>query len=305
MSRKFGLVDSGIWRSRKLKGASDQTKLLCVYLISCPHGNSVGLFHIPLAYIQADLGWTEEQVRIHVSELVSRHILEFDFEYDLLRFVGWWQHNPIDNGKHASAVARQMAELKCDSDVFRNHASGLARYAAESGKPYLNVLRASPDTGIDTGTDTGSHIQTLILTPIQTPESAAPAPTAPSGPADLKSLVFSRGVAMLKAVGSDEEQARSFFGKLIGRTSVGDVLEAIGKAEREAPADPKAFICGVLKPKARPRQAPEPDRHTTAIAKHNEAQRLKAAEDQVRAEGLHPMTSEGRARLVELMREAA
>jgi hypothetical protein len=53
------------------------------------------------------------------------------------------------------------------------------------------------------------------------------------------------------------------------------------------------------------RRAVEPARRVAAVEKHNEAQRLKAAEDQVRAEGLHPMTSEGRARLVELMREAA
>ena len=111
MSRKFGVIDAGFWRSRKLRGASDQARLLCIYLISCPHGNSVGLFHIPLAYIQADLGWSEKQVRIQVSELVSRRVLEFDFEYDLVRFVGWWQHNSIDNGKHAAAVARQISRV--------------------------------------------------------------------------------------------------------------------------------------------------------------------------------------------------
>ena len=305
MSRKFGIVDSGFWRSRKMRGASDQAKLLCLYLISCPHGNSVGLFHIPLAYIQADLGWSEKQVRIQVSELVSRHILEFDFDHDLLRFVGWWQHNPIDNGKHAAAVARQMAELKCDSEVFRNHIKGLQDYAAESGKGYLNCLRARSDTGIDTGIQTGTDIQTLTQTQIQIPSEANA--SAPPG-LDLKALVFDRGVKLQTAKGIAEDAARSFLGKAIASTSVGDVLEAIGRAEREDPVDPRAFIRGVLKPKIRtgkPVAAPAEVRKDRATTNGLDADRRRAAEDQARAEGLHPMTTEGMARVAQILREAA
>lgn len=48
-----------------------------------------------------------------------------------------------------------------------------------------------------------------------------------------------------------------------------------------------------------------PRRQTIAIGKHEERQRRQLAEDRVRAEGLHPLTSEGRARCVQLMQEQA
>lgn len=33
---------------------------LAAYLISCPHGNALGLFHLPVGYVMADRGWKEE-----------------------------------------------------------------------------------------------------------------------------------------------------------------------------------------------------------------------------------------------------
>ena len=175
------MVDAGFWRSRKLKGASDATKLLCVYLIACPHGNSVGMFHMPMAYIQADLGWTDKEVSIQVSELVSRRVLEFDSEHDLMRFVGWWQHNPIDNGKHAAAVVRIFEELRCDSYVFANHIKCLSDYAAASGKEYLQRFLTGIDTGIGTPSDTGPDTQILDTsdTDTQTPPLYPPPKTGP------------------------------------------------------------------------------------------------------------------------------
>ncbi|RTL19668.1 MAG: hypothetical protein EKK55_18985 [Rhodocyclaceae bacterium] len=297
MSRKFGVIDAGFWRSRKLKGASDQTRLLCVYLISCPHGNSVGLFNIPLAYIQADLGWSEKQVRIQVSELVSRRILEFDFEYDLARFVGWWRHNPIDNGKHAVAVVRQMRELRCDSDVFRNHYKALAAYARESGKQYLAVLGQENDAGLDTGIDRCIDSQTLTLTPI-------PVGTPPGGAVDLKKLVFDRGVALLMAKGATEQNARGLIGKWIGSAGVGAALEAIGKAESEDPADPRSFISGLLRPKAKRPEA-KPEAEAGGLSAWQRTKLKQDAEEAVKAEGKNPWSPEGEARVQQIIRESA
>lgn len=158
MSRKFAQVEVGFWRSKKLAGASNDAKLLALYILSSPHRNSAGIFYMPLAYMQADLGWTEKQVRIQVSELASRKLIEFDERVSLLAVVGWFGHNPIDNRKHAQAVIEQFCELKCDSPVYSSHVDRFVRYADLSGKEYLSGLDTErltcADTGIETGPDT-------------------------------------------------------------------------------------------------------------------------------------------------------
>lgn len=51
--------------------------------------------------------------------------------------------------------------------------------------------------------------------------------------------------------------------------------------------------------------APPPTRSLNGRDKAREAERRRLAEDQARAEGLHPMTTEGMARVAEILREAA
>lgn len=121
---------------------------------------------------------------------------------------------------------------------------------------------------------------------------------------DLKKLVFDRGVALLTAKGASEETARTFFGKAIANTSVGDTLEAIGRAEREDPMDPKSFIRGCLKSKIRRPEQPV-DQKRTPQTMAAEAQRKRAAEAQCRAEGENPMTAAGMSRVAEILREQA
>lgn len=159
MSRKFAQIEVGFWRSKKLVGASIEAKLLALYILSSPHRNSAGIFYMPMAYIQADLGWTEKQVRIQVSELARRRFIEFDERVSILAVVGWFGHNPIDNRKHAQAVIDQFCEAKCESQVYLAHVERFVRYAEQSGKEYLSGLDTerltASDTGIETGTDSG------------------------------------------------------------------------------------------------------------------------------------------------------
>jgi hypothetical protein len=53
-------VSPSFWRGRR--GWSDREKLFAFYLLSCPHRNLEGLYWLPLAYAQADLGWQSRTV---------------------------------------------------------------------------------------------------------------------------------------------------------------------------------------------------------------------------------------------------
>jgi hypothetical protein len=158
MSARFGIVESGYWRSRKMRGASDGAKLLGTYLFSCQHGSSAGIFHLPYAYISADLGWSEKQVRAHVSDLSSRNLIEYDEQHELIRLVGWFDSRAgqIDNRKHLQSILRLLEEVKCQSPIFHNHVKALEESTKASGKEYLDGLDTSHLTRFDTGTQTGS-----------------------------------------------------------------------------------------------------------------------------------------------------
>ena len=193
--------------------------------------------------------------------------------------------------------------MRCDSDVFRNHNKALVDYATASGKPYLKSVFDHSDTS----TDTGIHTEPIQLTPIQTQTPTpiqTPSETPPAGAVDLKALVFERGVAAFGRKGWGEKQTRTFLGKAVGECGVGNVLEAIGKLEREDPVDPASFLRGILEPKRR-KPTNGAANGSTSEAKFAESQRLKQARAQVQAEGLNPYDPENEARVWAIAREIA
>ena len=109
--RDFGKVETGFWQNRKVRKLSERGRLLMLYLYACPHGNSVGCFVLPLQYISADLQWDMETVSQTVSETVSKGFLKRDDDAELIRIVGWWEHNSIDNPKHATGALNAFARL--------------------------------------------------------------------------------------------------------------------------------------------------------------------------------------------------
>jgi hypothetical protein len=163
--------------------------------------------------------------------------------------------------------------------------------------------RTSPKGEVTSGDVTGTSRDAPEQNRTEQDRTDIPVGTTPDGAVDLKKLVFDRGVAVQMRKGTTEENARSFIGKCIAATSVGDTLEAIGKCEREDPADPRAFIRGILKSKIRRPEQQADAKQAKSVAKAREADRLKAARAQCKAEGLHPLDGPGIARVAEILRE--
>ncbi len=113
--RKYGKIETAFWHNPKVRGLSESARLLYLYMISCPHGNSLGCFVLPDGYISADLEWDQEQVSKHVSELVSSGLIQQSETSSLIRIVGWFGHNTIENQKVAMAANDILKTLPKDA----------------------------------------------------------------------------------------------------------------------------------------------------------------------------------------------
>ncbi len=108
---RYGKIETGFWHSSKIRQLSEKTKFLTLYLLSCPHGNAVGCFVLHDGYISADLGWSADTVAHCIQELVDKKVIERDPETSLLRILGWWGHNSIENANVAKHVTKEIAAL--------------------------------------------------------------------------------------------------------------------------------------------------------------------------------------------------
>lgn len=110
MSR-YGKIESGFWHSPKVRKLSEHGKFLLLYLFSCPHGNAIGCFVLPVGYVSADLGWSDETVTQTLSELFQKGLIERDEATFLTRVLGWWGHNSIENANVAKHVCKEILSL--------------------------------------------------------------------------------------------------------------------------------------------------------------------------------------------------
>jgi hypothetical protein len=108
---RYGKIETAFWHSPKTRRLSQDARYLMLYLLSCPHGNAVGCFVLHDGYIAADLNWSIETVGRCIGELIEKRLIERDAETSLMRILGWWGHNTIENGNVAKHVVKEIAAL--------------------------------------------------------------------------------------------------------------------------------------------------------------------------------------------------
>lgn len=90
--REYGKVTPRFWTGQLGKSirGNAYAQALASYLVNCPHGNMIGLFHLPFTYMQADLGWTLPRIRQTLQSLPSDFVL-YDYINDRVLILEAWR----------------------------------------------------------------------------------------------------------------------------------------------------------------------------------------------------------------------
>lgn len=135
--RAYGKIETAFWQNPKVKALTEDGRTLLLYILTCPHGNSLGCFPLPSGYATADLGWPAERVSERVSELVSKRFIEHDADTAIVRIVGWWGHNTIENPKVALGAMKTLRMLP-KRPIIENAIKDLSAIGNKFVNPLLN-----------------------------------------------------------------------------------------------------------------------------------------------------------------------
>ena len=78
MAARYGTVSLTFWNDVKVRGWTDDGRVLALYLMTCPHRSFEGFYHLPLALASSDLGWSSERLTVALDELVSTDFCDAD-----------------------------------------------------------------------------------------------------------------------------------------------------------------------------------------------------------------------------------
>lgn len=116
---RYQRIHSQIWADEKFRALSESAKFLFLYILTSPHGNSIGVYVLPKQYIACDLEWSDKQLSIPFDELLAAGLILYDDPSRLICIKNQLKHNPLENPKQVKAAERIVAALP-KSHLFSN-----------------------------------------------------------------------------------------------------------------------------------------------------------------------------------------
>jgi hypothetical protein len=249
--RDYGVVRVRFWEWAKRKGLNAEERELALYLLTSPHGNSLGCFRLPMAYLCDDLGKDIETVSQTVSKLSEIGFLERDEETGWTWIVGFHEHNPIPNRNVGKSVEKQIDAVPAEVPFYGRLIEALRLVASPDDKGISATFLDRVSERYRNHSDTASrgsktHTQTQTHEHEHTHEHDPPGGRLPEDPEILAAFnawneAASRHPRWPKAQSPNLARRRALQTRIHDADGLAGFLSVLAKAEASK------FICNDMK----------------------------------------------------------
>lgn len=135
----FTKIEDIFWKDEKMRPASDDAKLLMLYLLTTSHRNIIGFYFLPLQYVAGDLNWDIERVSKGLRELLEMDRINYDETNSVILIKNFLKYNPLENSNQVKNAVKKLDELpKCT--LFKDFERVLKGFNKPLYKPLLEQL---------------------------------------------------------------------------------------------------------------------------------------------------------------------
>ena len=116
--REYGKVYTAFWQDPSIRAMPEDARALALYLLTCPHANSIGLFRAPDAYVADDMQWPIERVSKGFRDLSESGFIVRENGTGWLAIANYLKWNRFENRNVAVGAM----------SIFENAPEGAAKY---------------------------------------------------------------------------------------------------------------------------------------------------------------------------------
>jgi len=144
---KYGKIFSQFWNDEKVLKWSDDEKLICIYILSCEHYASEGLYRLPIQYASADLNWTFERTKKAIKGLIDNKFISYDFDSNIILIIKALKfYNPNGTNQKTAFIKRLKKMPK--TNLMIPFLWQCKKYNPELEQEVLHELFENTPTGI-------------------------------------------------------------------------------------------------------------------------------------------------------------
>ena len=164
--RDYGVVRVRFWSWVKRKKLSIEARDLALYLLTSPHGNSLGCFRLPMAYLCDDLDANAKAVSKSLDELKAVGFLEREEEDGWTWIRDFLEHNPIPNGNVGKAIGKLLEQIPQSVPFYERLLDVVTVSCVDRNlidtlrERYRNRFDRAPKRVYESGTELKTHTQT-------------------------------------------------------------------------------------------------------------------------------------------------
>lgn len=161
---RYQKIESRIWNDERFVNFTPMQQRMFLYVLTCPHGNLLGLFVLKKGYIIEDLKVLSKDLERDLKELVFSGMIDYDEKCGLVWVKKFLKHNPLTNPNQFKAVPKILNELPKSHlilDFIKHNSSALKGLA----KDLERAFEGNPKPEAETATDSEEDLRDSYVPP--------------------------------------------------------------------------------------------------------------------------------------------
>lgn len=108
---RYSRVSGRFWTDEKSSRWNDRIKLAALYILTCPHRSTEGIFKLPPQYACADLQWSMKSWNSALTFLQEEGFLKWDSRTNVVLIVNALRYQAPENPNQSESAIRRIKDL--------------------------------------------------------------------------------------------------------------------------------------------------------------------------------------------------
>lgn len=145
------IIEREFWNDDKIiDDYSPEDKLFMMYLLTCPRGNALGIFKLPIKLIAFEIGYSPEAVRTLVDRFMNKYNrINYDYKSQEVAIYRALKYTVSKGGKPIEDMMRQLlSEVTVTENIIKVH-KVMSDWWLKSNRPVDKMIKSLMEEEIE------------------------------------------------------------------------------------------------------------------------------------------------------------
>lgn len=145
------IIEREFWNDDKIiDDYSPEDKLFMMYLLTCPRGNALGIFKLPIKLIAFEIGYSPEAVRTLVDRFMNKYNrINYDYKSQEVAIYRALKYTVSKGGKPIEDMMRQLlSEVTVTDNIIKVH-EVMSNWWLKSNRPVDKMIKSLMEEEIE------------------------------------------------------------------------------------------------------------------------------------------------------------